>query len=140
MFPERIICLSAESADICAKLGAGNRIVGVGAFAPRELRQGRRVVGGFSTLKRDELLELAPDLVITFSDVQAEMSADLIRNHCTVLATNQRSLHRGNSAQILSSRWPAAFRPTLFGTLCSSRMSVFRGLSQPLLPESVASS
>jgi iron complex transport system substrate-binding protein len=92
MFPERIVCLSADSADICAKLGAGNRVVAVSAFAPRELRQSRRVVGGFSTLRRDELLELAPDLVITFSDVQAEISAELVRNHCTVLATNQRSL------------------------------------------------
>ncbi|MBV9392244.1 MAG: ABC transporter substrate-binding protein [Verrucomicrobia bacterium] len=92
MFPERIVCLSAESADICLRLGAGSRVVAVSSFAPTELRQFRRVVGGFSTIDRDKLLELAPDLVITFSDVQAEISADLIHNHCTVLATNQRSL------------------------------------------------
>ena len=78
MFPERIVCLSTESANISAKLGAGSRVVGVSAFAPKELRQDRHVVSGFSTLKRDELLELSPDLVITFSDVQAEISANLI--------------------------------------------------------------
>ena len=79
-------------------------MVAVGAFAPKELRQFRRVVGGFSTIKRDELLELAPDLVITFSDVQAEISADLIRNHCTVLATNQRSLRGIGEAMLLIGR------------------------------------
>src|SRR5260370_15443192 len=64
MFPQRIVCLSAESADICAKPGVGDRIVGVSVFASRELRQARAVVSGFSTLKRGELMELSLD----FSD------------------------------------------------------------------------
>jgi len=92
MFPERIVCLSGESADICDRLGAADRVVAVSAFAPTSMRAGRTIVGGFSTLKMADLLSIEPDLVITFSDVQAQMSADLIRNHCTVLATNQRSL------------------------------------------------
>jgi iron complex transport system substrate-binding protein len=92
MFPERIICLSGESADICDRLGAADRVVAVSAFAPRSMRAGRAIVGGFSTLKMEDLLPIEPDLVITFSDVQAQISADLIRNHYTVLATNQRSL------------------------------------------------
>ncbi len=92
MFPERIVCLSGESADICDRLGAADRVVGVSAFAPKSMSIGRTVVGGFSTLKIADLLSIEPDLVITFSDVQAQMAADLIRNHCTVLATNQRSL------------------------------------------------
>lgn len=104
MFPERIICLSAESADICGRLGAGNRVVAVSSYASREMRAGRRIVGGFSTLKREELLELQPDLVITFSDVQAEIAADLIRRHCTVLATNQRSLRQIAEAILLIGR------------------------------------
>ena len=92
MFPERVVCLSGESADICDRLGAGDRVVAVSAFAPKSMRAGRAVIGGFSTLKMDDLLSIEPDLVITFSDVQAQMAANLIRNHCTVLATNQRSL------------------------------------------------
>jgi iron complex transport system substrate-binding protein len=92
MFPERIVCLSGESADICHRLGAAERVVAVSAFAPRWMREGRKVVGGFSTLKIPDLLALQPDLVLTFSDVQAQITADLIRNHCTVLATNQRSI------------------------------------------------
>jgi iron complex transport system substrate-binding protein len=91
MFPERIVCLSGESADICRRLGAAGRVAAVSAFAPRSMRDGRAIVGGFSTLKITDLLAIEPDLVITFSDVQAEISADLIRHHCTVLATNQRS-------------------------------------------------
>lgn len=98
MFPERIVCLSGESADICARLGAGDRVIGVSAFAPPEMRAGRRIVGGFSTWKREELLALEPDLVITFSDVQGEIAAELIRAHCTVLATNQRSLRQISEA------------------------------------------
>ncbi|MBV8173156.1 MAG: ABC transporter substrate-binding protein [Verrucomicrobia bacterium] len=104
MFPQRIVCLSVESADICIKVGAGSRLVGVSAFAPKELRQGRHVVSGFSTLKHDELLALSPDLVITFSDVQAGISAELIRDHCTVLATNQRSLREIGEAILLIGR------------------------------------
>jgi 2-polyprenyl-6-methoxyphenol hydroxylase-like FAD-dependent oxidoreductase len=49
MFPERIICLSGESADICDRLGAADRVVSVSAFAPRSMRAGNdrsnRVVG-----------------------------------------------------------------------------------------------
>jgi iron complex transport system substrate-binding protein len=92
MFPERIVCLSGESADICHRLGAADRVAAVSAFAPKLMRDGRAIVGGFSTLNITDLLAIEPDLVITFSDVQAEISADLIRHHCTVLATNQRSL------------------------------------------------
>ncbi len=100
MFPERIICLSAESADICDRLGAADRVAAVSAFAPRSMRVGRAVVGGFSTPAMEDVLPIEPDLVITFSDVQAQISADLIRNHYTVLATNQRSL-RGIAEAIL---------------------------------------
>ena len=104
MFPSRIVCLSGEAADICIRLGAGDRVVGVSAFAPKVIRSGRKIVGGFSTLKREELLDLAPDLVITFSDVQADISSELIRNHCTVLATNQRSLRQISEAILLIGR------------------------------------
>jgi iron complex transport system substrate-binding protein len=104
MFPERIVCLSGESADICQRLGAADRVVAVSAFAPRSMRSSGTVVGGFSTLKIADLLSIEPDLVITFSDVQAQMSADLIRNHCTVLATNQRSLRGIIQAIVLIGR------------------------------------
>lgn len=88
----RIVCLSAEAADICARIGAWEDVVGVSAFASQAGLPRRPLVGGFSTVDVDPIVRLRPDLVITFSDVQAEISARLIRAGCTVLATNQRSL------------------------------------------------
>ena len=88
----RIVCLSAEAADICARLGAWGEVVAVSAFASQRGLERRPVVAGFSTGDAAKVAALAPDLVITFSDVQAAMAAELIRRGCAVLATNQRSL------------------------------------------------
>ena len=88
----RIVCLSAEAADICAKIGAWDDVVAVSAFAPQNALTRRPVIGGFSTADCDRIVTLAPDLIITFSDVQAEFAAQLIRAGCSVLATNQRTL------------------------------------------------
>lgn len=88
----RIICLSAEAAEICARLGAWEEVVAVSAFAAQEGLAARPVVSGFSTADAGRIARLAPDLVITFSDVQAEIAAQLIRAGCAVLATNQRTL------------------------------------------------
>lgn len=88
----RIVCLSAEAADICAQLGAWSEVVAVTAFAPQSGLDRRPVIGGFATLDGERVTNFSPDLVITFSDVQAEFAAELIRAGCTVLATNQRTL------------------------------------------------
>jgi iron complex transport system substrate-binding protein len=91
--PERIICLSAESADWLWRIGAWDNVVGVTAFftqpqgAPEKPR-----VSGFSTGRVNDITELNPDLVITFSDVQASLAAELIKAGLPVLATNQRTL------------------------------------------------
>jgi iron complex transport system substrate-binding protein len=91
--PERIVCLSAESADWLWRIGAWEQVVGVTAFftqpadAPAKPR-----VSGFSTARLNEITELHPDLVITFSDVQAQLAAELIKRGLPVLATNQRTL------------------------------------------------
>jgi iron complex transport system substrate-binding protein len=91
--PTRIICLSAEAAEIIYALGAGRCIAGVTGFAvePPAVRRKPRV-SGFSTVNYDKVDALKPDLVITFSDVQATAAAELLRRGHTVLATNQRSL------------------------------------------------
>lgn len=90
--PQRIVCLSAESADICARLGAWDRVIAVTAFASQEKLPPKPVVSGFSTGDAAKIAARQPDLVITFSDVQAELTAALIRAGCTVLATNPRTL------------------------------------------------
>jgi iron complex transport system substrate-binding protein len=92
-FPQRIACLSAEHVEICYALGAGERVVGVPGTArrPPEARA-KPAVGGFTTFRVDRIVELAPDLVLAFSDRQADIAAELIRRGLTVLCTNQRSV------------------------------------------------
>jgi len=91
--PERIVCLSAEAADWLWRIGAWGSVAGVTAFfTPPEEAAAKPRVSGFSTARLDEIAALCPDLAITFSDVQAQISADLIKRGFAVLATNQRTL------------------------------------------------
>jgi iron complex transport system substrate-binding protein len=92
-FPQRIVCLSADHVEICFALGAGERVVGVPGTArrPPEARD-RPAVGGFTTFRVERIVELAPDLVLAFSDLQAGVAAELIRRGLAVLCTNQRSV------------------------------------------------
>ncbi|HSI14768.1 MAG TPA: ABC transporter substrate-binding protein [Chthoniobacter sp.] len=88
----RIVCLSAEAADICARLGAWDDVVAVTAFASQTGLAVRPIISGFSTADCERVTALRPDLVLCFSDVQADIAAQLIRRGCTVLTTNQRTL------------------------------------------------
>ena len=91
-FPRRIICLTAETAEIAFRLGAGDRVVGVPGTARRPaaaLEKAR--VGGFTTFKVDKILALAPDLVLAFSDLQRDIVRELVGAGIAVLCTNQRS-------------------------------------------------
>jgi iron complex transport system substrate-binding protein len=88
----RIVCLSAEAADICARLGAWDDVVAVTAFASQAGLAVRPIISGFSTADCERVASLHPDLVLCFSDVQADIAAQLIRRGCTVLTTNQRTL------------------------------------------------
>jgi iron complex transport system substrate-binding protein len=92
-FPRRIVCLTPEHVEICYALGAGDRVVGVPGTCqrPREARDKPRI-GGFTTFRTDRILALDPDLVLAFSDLQADISAELIRAGLPVLCTNQRSI------------------------------------------------
>ncbi len=91
--PQRIVCLSAEAADWLCRIGAWDQVVGVTAFftIPTDRPQKPRV-SGFSTAQFDEITKLKPDLVITFSDVQASLTSELMQRGFSVLATNQRTL------------------------------------------------
>jgi len=92
-FPERIVCLTSETVEIVYLLGAGDRVVGVPGTAhrPPEARE-KPKVGAFTSFKLDKILALQPDLVLAFSDLQADIVRDLVRSGCAVLCTNQRSL------------------------------------------------
>jgi len=91
--PRRIVCLTDETTETLYLLGEQDRIVGVSAYAarPAAVRDKPRV-SAFKHANFEKILALAPDLVLTFSDVQAEIASGLIRRGVTVLAFNQRSI------------------------------------------------
>jgi iron complex transport system substrate-binding protein len=92
-FPQRIVCLSSEHVEICYALGAGERVVGVPGTAhrPAEARDKPRI-GGFTSFRVDKIREVEPDLVLAFSDLQADISAELIRAGLPVFCSNPRSV------------------------------------------------
>ena len=91
-FPQRVVCLTAETAEIAFLVGAGDRVVGVPGTARRpEAARERARVGGFTTFRTDRILALEPDLVLAFSDLQKDIVAELIGAGVAVLCTNQRS-------------------------------------------------
>ncbi|MDE3199359.1 MAG: cobalamin-binding protein [Acidobacteriota bacterium] len=92
-FPERIVCLTEETVETLYLLGEQDRIVGVSGFArrPPEVRTKPRVAT-FLDAKYDDILALKPDLVLTFSDVQAEIIKQLALRGVTVFHFNQRRI------------------------------------------------
>jgi iron complex transport system substrate-binding protein len=91
--PVRIVCLTEETTETLYRLGAGDLVVGVSGYTarPPEARQ-KPKVSAFINAKFDKILALEPDLVLAFSDLQADIAAELIRRGCNVMTFNQRSV------------------------------------------------
>src|SRR5262252_1265424 len=92
--PERIICLTEETVETLYLLDEDSRIVGISGYVvrlPRARREKPRV-SAFTSADIPKILALVPDLVLTFSDLQADIAAALIRAHVTVHAFNQRDV------------------------------------------------
>lgn len=92
--PERIICLTEETVETLYLLGEEGRIVGVSGYAvrPARVRREKPRVSAFVSADIPKILALEPDLVLTFSDLQADIVAALIRAGVTVTAYNQRDI------------------------------------------------
>lgn len=92
-YPRRVVCLTDETTEILYLLGEQDRIVGISAYAsrPPEARNKPRV-SAFRDANIDKILNLHPDLVLAFSDVQAEIARELVLRGATVLHFNQRSI------------------------------------------------
>jgi iron complex transport system substrate-binding protein len=92
-YPERIVCLTEETTETLYLLGQGHRIVGVSGYTvrPPEARQ-KPKVSAFINAKFDKIEELRPDLVLAFSDLQADLAAELVRRGIAVVTFNQRSV------------------------------------------------
>jgi iron complex transport system substrate-binding protein len=92
--PERIVCLTEETVETLYLLGEDRRIVGVSGYAvrPPRVRAEKPRVSAFTSADLDKILGLEPDLVLAFSDLQADIVAGLIRRGVAVHAFNHRDI------------------------------------------------
>jgi iron complex transport system substrate-binding protein len=93
-FPERIVCLTEETTETLYLLEQDWRIVGISGFTvrPPRARREKPRVSAFTSAKIDRIIELRPDLVLGFSDLQADIAAQLVRAGIEVHVFNHRSV------------------------------------------------
>lgn len=94
MGPQRIVCLTEEPTEVLYALGAQARIVGISGFTvrPPQARKEKPKVSAFTSAKIGEILKLEPDFVVGFSDIQADIAAELVRLGVEVWIANHRSV------------------------------------------------
>src|SRR5437763_6705339 len=92
--PRRIVCLTEETTEWLYLLGEEARIVGISGYTvrPRRARDEKPKVSAFLSAKIDKIFELQPDCVFGFSDLQADIAAELVRRGVRVTVFNQRSI------------------------------------------------
>jgi len=92
--PRRIVCLTEEPTETLYALGEQDRIVGISGFTvrPAIARGEKPKVSAFTSAKIGEILKLEPDFVVGFSDIQADIAAELIRQGIEVWISNHRSV------------------------------------------------
>src|SRR4051812_42356515 len=92
--PRRIVCLTEETTEWLYLLGQEARIVGISGYTvrPRRAREEKPKVSAFLSAQIDKILALEPDCVFGFSDLQADIAAQLIRRGVQVTVFNQRSV------------------------------------------------
>src|SRR6185503_2808266 len=93
-YPERIVCLTEETTETLYLLGEDARIVGISGFTvrPPRARREKPRVSAFTSAKIDRIVALEPDLVLGFSDLQADIAAELVKVGIEVHVFNHRSI------------------------------------------------
>jgi iron complex transport system substrate-binding protein len=94
-YPNRIVCLTEETTEALYLMGEQDRIVGISGYTvrPPQARKEKPKVSAFTSAKIDKILDLKPDLVLGFSDMQADICAELVRAGVEVHIFNQRSIN-----------------------------------------------
>lgn len=94
LYPERIICLTEETTETLYLLGEEERIIGISGFTyrPPEARKNKPKVSAFIDADIPKIEALNPDLILAFSDIQADITRELVKRGHTVMTFNQRSL------------------------------------------------
>jgi iron complex transport system substrate-binding protein len=134
-YPERIVCLTEETTETLYLLGEERRIVGISGYTVRPARARREKprVSAFLSAKNDAILALKPDLVLGFSDLQADIGRDLAKAGLNVVLFNQRSIDEILSmVLLLSSMVGATERGQRLVTELESNLSAGRGAAQRL--------
>ena len=92
--PQRIVCLTEETTEWLYLLGQEARIVGISGFTvrPKRAREEKPRVSAFTSAKIDKIMDLQPDCVLGFSDLQADIASELVRKGVQVTVFNQRSV------------------------------------------------
>ncbi|WP_411879552.1 ABC transporter substrate-binding protein [Polaromonas sp. YR568] len=92
--PQRIVCLTEETTEWLYLLGQERRIVGISGYTvrPRRARDEKPRVSAFLSARIDKIMELQPDCVLGFSDLQADIASDLVKRGVQVTIFNQRSV------------------------------------------------
>jgi iron complex transport system substrate-binding protein len=93
-FPHRIVCLTEEPTEVLYALGEQDRIVGISQFTvrPPEARRDKPKVSGFTSARIEKIVALEPDLVVGFSDIQADIARELIQAGIEVWISNHRTV------------------------------------------------
>jgi iron complex transport system substrate-binding protein len=92
-YPQRIVCLTEETTETLYLLGQGDRVVGVSGYTVRPIEaRSKPKISAFINARFDKIEALRPDLVLAFSDLQADLSAELVRRGIAVVTFNQRSV------------------------------------------------
>lgn len=94
-YPKRIVCMTEETTETLYLLGEEGRIAGISGFTvrPPRARKEKPKVSAFTSAKLDRIFALEPDLVLGFSDLQADIARELIRQGVSVHIFNHRSIH-----------------------------------------------
>jgi len=93
-FPQKIVCMTEESVEFLYAIGRSDLIAGVSVYAvrPSDVKKNHPVISAFTHANIKKILDVKPDLVVGFSDIQKEIARDLIGEGIDVYISNQRSL------------------------------------------------
>src|SRR5215203_3118769 len=92
-YPSRIVCLTEETTETLYLLGEGRRVIGVSGYTVRPLEaRSKPRVSAFISARYEKIEALQPDLVLGFSDLQADIAAELVKRGLPVMVFNQRSV------------------------------------------------
>jgi iron complex transport system substrate-binding protein len=93
-YPRRIVCLTEEPTEVLYALGESDRVVGISGFTvrPARARKEKPKVSAFTSARIEEILKLEPDLVVGFSDIQADIAKELVARGIEVWIANHRSI------------------------------------------------